>query len=56
MSLLRAQCPNCKQWLSVNYTPEMEELMVACPYCRVKTPFVNWNKKDERRNGNYLYR
>ena len=50
MSLLRAQCPNCKQWLSVNYTPEMEELMVACPYCRVKTPFVNWNKKDERRN------
>ena len=50
MPLLKAQCPNCKQWLSVQYSPEMEELMVACPYCRDKKPFKNWNKKDERRN------
>lgn len=47
--MLRIQCPNCKEWLSVKYTPDMEELMITCPYCRMKSPFKDWKKNDTRR-------
>ena len=48
--MLRIQCPNCKEWVSVIYKQEMEELTVTCPYCRFKSPFKDWRKSDVKRD------